>query len=391
MGVRSDGRARWSDGSAWLLVVVLIGCCAFLGWSANFSIDELARARGQVIAVARTQVIQASQDGVLGGVFVEEGQLVKRGQLLAQMEQDRATAAVEDSRNKVAALGASLARLRAEVYGAPLKFPPELDGFSVFRENQEQLYRVRRQALEEGVAALEASRNLVRAELRITEPLLRAGDVGQAEVIRLKRQEVELDGQIVNLRNKFFQDAQADMTRAEEELATQGQLLRERDVLLEQTKFFAPVDGVIRKIAITTLGAALRPGEVVMEMLPMSSELIIEAKYSPSDVASLYVGLPAQIKLDAYDDSVYGALSGEVIYISPDTLSEPDPQKGGESFYYRVHIRIDSQSAEEGRDKGIRVMPGMTVTAEIRTRERTVFSYLTKPITKTLNLAMSER
>ncbi|AMS13800.1 hypothetical protein A3218_05625 [Pseudomonas chlororaphis] len=383
---------RRKGGAARLILIVLIGISLFGIWSVYFNIDELARARGQVIAVARTQVIQASQEGVLGEIYVEEGQAVTRGQLLARMDQDRALAAVEDSRNKVAALKASLARLRAEVYSQPLVFPADIEQFTAFRENQSQLYRVRKQALQEGISAIAANRNLVLAELNITEPLLHDGDVGKAEVIRLKRQETELQGQIVNLRNKFFQDAQADMTHAEEELATQEQLLRERNVLLEQTRIVAPTDGVIRKIAVTTPGAALRPGEVIMEMLPSGSELIVEAKYAPADVAFLHQGSPAEVKLDAYDSSVYGGLSGEVIYISPDALTEPD-NKGGERVYYRVQIRLDHVSATAlvGAKGLIAVMPGMTVTSEIRTHQRSVFSYLTKPITKTLSTAFNER
>jgi multidrug efflux pump subunit AcrA (membrane-fusion protein) len=385
-------RGRWRGGATRLIVIVLIGIFLFGLWAVYFNIDELARARGQVIAVARTQVIQASQDGVLGEIYVEEGQAVVRGQLLAKMDQDRSLAAVEDSSNKVAALKASLARLRAEVYSQPLVFPADIERFTAFRENQSQLYRVRKQALQEGISAISDNRNLVLAELNITEPLLHDGDVGKAEVIRLKRQATELQGQIINLRNKFFQDAQADMTHAEEELATQEQLLRERSVLLEQTRIVAPTDGVIRKIAVTTPGAALRPGEVMMEMLPSDSELIVEAKYAPTDVAFIHQGERAEVKLDAYDSSVYGGLSGEVIYISPDALTEPD-NKGGEKVYYRVQIRLDHESAKAlaGAKGRIVVMPGMTVTAEIRTHKRSVFSYLTKPITKTLATALNER
>lgn len=384
-------KQKWLSGPVIFILVILLGLSTFITWAVYFRIDEMARARGQVIAVARTQVIQAAQEGVLAQLYVEEGQEVKRGDLLVRLEQDRAQASVEDSRNKVAALKASLSRLRAEVYNSSIEFPAEMAGFDVFKENQTRLYTVRRRALEEGVGALQANRALVMAELSITEPLLQAGDVGQVEVIRLRRQLAELDGQIVNLRNKFFQDAQAEMTRAEEELAAQEQMLRERSVVLEQTQLYAPMDGIVRKIAITTPGAALRPGEVVLEMLPRGSELVVEAKYAPTDVASLQIGLPAQVKLDAYDDSVFGSLKGEVLYISPDALSEPD-QRGGESFYYRVHIRLEEPPKEAGpRKEPVIVMPGMTATAEVRTRDRSVFSYLTKPITKTFSQAMSER
>jgi multidrug efflux pump subunit AcrA (membrane-fusion protein) len=212
------------------------------------------RARGQVIAVERTQMIEATDNGVLAEMYVREGQMVKKGQLLAQLDQSRVMAAYDDSQNKVAALKAALARLRAEVYGEDLNFPPELDAWPTFKENQRQLFQRRRQALREGIGALETNRNLAAQELAISEPLLAAGDVGQAEVIRLKRSRAELDGQIVTLRNRFFQDAQAEMVKAEEDLAAQEELLRERTAVLQMTDLRAPLDGQVKSIDVTTPG-----------------------------------------------------------------------------------------------------------------------------------------
>ncbi|MCW2396599.1 MULTISPECIES: HlyD family efflux transporter periplasmic adaptor subunit [unclassified Sphingobium] len=374
----------------WFIVITGLGIVALLIWASVSQIDQLARARGQVIALARTQVIQAADSGVLAEMKVEEGQMVRKGQLLALMDQSRASAAYDDSRNKVAALKATLARLRAEVYGQALVFPPELEAYPAFRRNQTDLFNRRRQALNEGIGALVQSRRLVQAELDITQPLLAAGDVGQAEVIRLKRAVAELDGQIVNARNKYFQDAQAEMTKAEEDLATQEEALRERSAVFGFTELRAPHDGQIRKINVTTLGASVRPGDAIIEMLPTTSELIVEAKFSPADLGSVKVGQSAQVKLDAYDPSIYGSLAGEVVYISPDALSEPGPQ-GSEHFYYRVHIRLKGHGAGNAGSKPIQVSPGMTATVEVRTHKRSVLTYLTKPITKTVDEALGER
>jgi multidrug efflux pump subunit AcrA (membrane-fusion protein) len=373
----------------WFIVAVGVGMIALLIWAGLSQIDQLARARGQVIALARTQVIQAADSGVLAEMRVEEGQMVRKGDLLALMDQSRASAAYDDSRNKVAALNATLARLRAEVYGQPLLFPAALDAYPAFRRNQTDLFVRRRQALNEGIAALVQSRRLVQAELDITEPLLAAGDVGQAEVIRLKRAVADLDGQIVNARNKYFQDAQAEMTKAEEDLATQEEALRERSAVFGYTELRAPHDGQIRKINVTTLGASVRAGDAIMEMLPTTSELIVEAKFSPADLGSIKVGQPAQVKLDAYDPSIYGSLPGEVSYISPDALSEPGPQ-GSEHFYYRVHIRLQERTRANQSAQPITVGAGMTATVEVRTRKRSVLTYLTKPITKTVDEAFGE-
>ncbi|WP_137680180.1 HlyD family efflux transporter periplasmic adaptor subunit [Aurantiacibacter suaedae] len=376
--------------SGWLIVVIGLGLTGLLIWAANSQIDQMVRARGQVIAEARTQVIQAADNGVLAEMRVTEGQQVRQGDLLALMDQNRVSAALDDSQNKVAALKATLARLRAEVYGGSLSFPPELDGWPSFRENQTQLYYRRRQALNEGISALRQSRALVQDELNITEPLLAAGDVGQVDVIRLRRSIADLDGQIVNLRNKYFQDAQQEMTKAEEELATQEEMLRERSVVYDFTELRAPHDGQIKKIVTTTIGASLRAGEPVLEILPTASDLIVEAKFKPSDLSDVRVGQTALIKLDAYDPSIYGSLEGEVAYISPDTLTERGPQ-GQEEVFYRVQIRLPEQPAPPPGRKAINVDAGMTATVEVRTKQRSVLTFLTKPITKTIDDAFGER
>jgi len=374
-----------------IIAAVLVALVALGTWAALANIEELARARGQVIAAARTQVIQAADGGVLEAMLVREGEPVRQGQILARLERSRAEAATEDSRAKVAALRAALARLKAEVFGGTPAFGPELESkWAAFVANQKALFTRRQQALREGVGALEKTLVIVRAELAITEPLEAAGDVGRAEVLRLQRQEAELLGQIVNIRNKYFQDAQAEMTKAEEDLSTQEQMLAERSTLLEHTELRAPMDGVVKRIQITTIGAAVRPGDTLLELLPGGTDFIVEAKFAPTDVAFLRLGLPAAVKLDAYDSSIYGQATGEVVYISPDAITEPDPRTG-EHVYYRVHVRIASLPDKLVRGKPMLVQPGMTALVEVRTGERTVLQYLTKPVVKTLSEAMTER
>lgn len=380
--------ARARRAGLWIVVVVAAGLAAFLGWAHLSTFDELARAQGQVIAMARTQVIQTADGGVLEYLRVQEGQIVKKGELLAVLERNRTEAALTDSTGKVAALMAAAARLEAEVFERPLRFPPQAQAYPAYVRNQTELYERRRRALQESVGALERNLELVRRELAMSEPLLAAGDIGETEIIRLKRQEVELWGQIVNQRNKYFQDGQAEMTKIQEELNTQEQIMAERRALLEHTELRAPTNGQVRNIAITTLGAAVRAGDTVMELLPTDSELIVEAKLKAADLAFIGVGLPASVKLDAYDSSIYGSLDGTVSYVSPDALTERTPQ--GDLPYYRVHIRIAALPGPRA-GKQIEVQPGMTAQIEIRTGERTVLSYLTKPVTKTISAAMTER
>lgn len=384
----SSRAARARRSALWMVAVAALGLGAFIAWAGLFTLDELSRAQGQVIAAARTQVIQAADGGVLEDLRVQEGQHVKKGELLAQLERNRVEAAYADSRGKVAALKAASARLEAEVFGRRLDFPQEVKAYPAYVRNQTELYERRRRALQEAEGALQRNLRLVDQELALNEPLLAAGDIGETEVIRLRRQEVEIQGQLVNLRNKYFQDAQAEMTRVEEELNTQEQMLAERGAMLEHTELRAPVNGQVRNIAITTLGAAVRAGDIVMELLPTDSELIVEAKLRAADLAFVRKGLPAAVKLDAYDYSIYGQLEGKVSYVSPDALTERTPQ--GDMHYYRVHIKVETLP-EPRAGRKIEVHPGMTAQIEIRTGERTVLAYLTKPVTKTIAQSMGER
>lgn len=362
-------------------------------WASFSELDQIARARGQVIASARTLVIQSANDGIIEAVRVREGEAVKKGQILARLDRSQAEAAWRDSRGKVAALKAALARLQAEVFGRPLEFDQDLQEYPAFVANQTELFHRRQRAIRAEVAALEESLRLVREELALSEKLLATGDIGRAEVIRLQKQVADLKGQITNRRNKYFQDAQADMTKAEEDLSTQQQALAERAAILERTEIVAPADGLVRNIQLTTPGAKVRPGDIIMELLPTGSALIVEVKLKPADIAYLRPGLPAAIKLDAYDYSIYGILRGEVAYISPDALTEKTPN--GEQAYYRVQVRIDEEAlAERNRahpDKPVEIQPGMTATVDITTGSQSVLRYLTKPVTKTLSESLSER
>ncbi len=382
-----------TPGSRWL-IVLSFGIVITLGIWANYShLDQIARAQGQVIATSRTQVIQSANDGVIESLLVREGESVKKGQVLARLDRSQAEAARRDSLGKVAALKATLIRLQAEVFNRPLNFPPDVRAHPAFVQNQTELFQRRQGAIRAEVAALEESLALVRQELQLSENLLATGDVGKAEVIRQQKQVADLKGQITNRRNKYFQDAQAEMTKAEEDLSTQSQALAERTTIFERTEITAPANGVVNNIQLTTPGAKVRPGDVIMELLPTGSALIIEAKLKPADIAFIRKDLPAAIKLDAFDYSIYGVLRGHVIYISPDALFEKTQH--GEQAYYRIHVRIDDAAlAERNRaqpGKPVVIQPGMTAMVDITTGSKTVLAYLTKPITKTFSESLTER
>jgi adhesin transport system membrane fusion protein len=215
------------------------------------------------------------------------------------------------------------------------------------------------------------------------------GDVSRAEVLRLQRSVADIRAQMVNKKNKYFQDAQAEMTKAQEELSTQSEQLRDRHQLLEHTELVAPVDAVVNNIRVNTVGGVVRPGDTIIELLPISENLIAEAKIPSSDIAFIAINQAASIKLDAYDSSIYGSLNGKVIYISPDILTEETKQ--GPFAYYRVRIRLTSNEFVGVNARDIKLRPGLSASVDIKAMDRTVMSYLTKPITKTLNRSMGER
>lgn len=379
--------------SRWLIVLVFLIVAALGVWASVSELDQIARAQGQIIATSRTQVIQSANDGVIESLLVREGESVQKGQVLARLDRSQAVAARRDSLGKVAALKATLIRLQAEVFNRPLNFPADVRVYPAFVQNQTELFQRRQDAIRAEVSALEESLALVREELKLSENLLTTGDIGKAEVLRLQKQAAEIKGQITNRRNKYFQDAQAEMTKAEEDLSTQSQMLAERTTVFERTEITAPANGVVNTIVLTTPGAKVRPGDVIMELLPTGSALILEAKLKPADIAFLRKGLPAAIKLDAFDYSIYGVLRGQVIYISPDALFEKTQH--GDQAYYRVHIRLDEAAlAERNRaqpGKPVVIQPGMTATVDITTGSQSVLAYMTKPITKTFAESLSER
>lgn len=366
-----------------------LAIAGFLVWANWAELDQITRANGQVIASSRNQVIQSPDGGVLAALPVREGAQVKRGELLARFDKTRFEAGYLESAAKAAALRAAVARLNAEIFGGEPKFPPELAHYPEFRATQLALFNKRQAAVREEIDALEQSRTLIKAELDMNLPLVKTGDVSRAEILKLQRQAAEIQGQITNRRNKYLQDTQTDLAKAQEDLAGVLQILAQRKEQLNYTEIRAPMDGVVRNVRLTTLGGVAKPGEEIMQIVPVGDDLIIEVKVKPADIAFVKPGLSATVKLDAYDYSIYGTLEGKVIYISADTLNEEI--RNNEQPYYRVQIKTNIHNLVGKNNERIDVQPGMTAMVDIKTGKKTVLQYLTKPITKTISESMGER
>jgi membrane fusion protein, adhesin transport system len=367
-----------------VLVVAL-----FAAWASVAEIDQITRGRGQIIPSSRTQVIQAPDGGVIEELKVREGDEVNRGDLLVRFDKTKAEASFREAEFKVAGLSATVSRLRAEVFGGEPLFKAEALKFPEFRQNQLDLLMKRRESLEQEIRSIEKMKLLAQRELDMTRPLLKTGDVSMAEVLRLERLVAEQEGQISNRKNKYQQDSQSELNKLEEDLAGAKETLIQRRNLLDNTQLRAPVNGTVKNVRVTTRGGVLRPGDELMQIVPVDDALIVEAKVKPSDVAFLKPDQDVAIKIDAYDYTIYGSLNGKLSYISADTLNEDVKQ--GEQAYYRVQVKTQSPRFNRRPDESFQLQPGMTATIEVKTGGNTVLKYLLKPMIKTLNESLGER
>lgn len=374
-----------------IILAIALAVTGFIVWAQWAELDQVTRAPGRVVPFARVQIVQSEQGGSIASIGVREGENVKAGQLLVELDTVQLEAAVREAQVKVAALESRMSRINAELYEKPLTFPDSLGSFPQFKANQRQLYQRRRSALQSEIATLNDLASLQQQELNLNSPLLETGDVARSEIIRMRRTVVETRGRISSVRSQYIRDLQAEFTQTEEELAAyQEQLARAADSL-GAAALNAPTDGIVKNIRFSTIGGVIRAGEEVLQIVPAGEKLIVESRVPPRDIAFVSTGQTARVNFDAYDNAVYGSAIGKVVFVSPDTLSE-QAEDGSSDTYYRVNLEVDTASMKEvqGRDM-VNLQPGMTASAEILTGKSTVWNYLTKPILKTTSQSLQER
>ena len=369
-----------------MLFIVII---PILIWSKQAYLQQISHASGIVITSAKTQSIQTAIDGVINTVLVKEGENVNQGQEIIVLDKIQTQAAYESTFAKVAALNATLVRVKSEIYGKPLIFSDEFNQYPEFVSTQTALFHRKQKALNDEVGVYKESLKILEDQLKLFRSLLKTGDIGTVEINKLRREIIDIKGQITNKENKYFQDSLSELTKTEEELSTRLQELEDKKVTLEHSSITAPVSGIVKNILITTQGAKVRPGDVILELVPSNDKLIIEAKFNPKELSFIRLGQKAAVKLDAYDYSIYGIFKGVVTYISPDSISERTQK--GEEFYFRVQVELDTKELIAKNGRKIEISPGMSSNIDIITGERTVFDYITKPIVKTLSESFQER
>jgi adhesin transport system membrane fusion protein len=408
--------------SRWLLAATALTVAVGLAWAASFELDEITRAQGRVIPASREQVVQSLDAGVLRELLVREGDAVQQGQVLLRIDDARAGPVYREAREKAVALAAQAARLRAEAGGQAPVFAAEVRGHRDVVERERRAYETRLQALEEQVrairvslAATEASARAVqesmaatRRELEMTQPLVRQGVISEVELLRLQRQQAELNrqladlgrqqadlqAQIVERRNRYRTDASQELSRVESELAQTRESAAARADALSRTVIRAPMKGIVKNVQLTTVGAVIQPGQVILEIVPVQDEMLVEAYVRPSEVAFLKPGQAATVKLSAYEFNKYGGLAGVIEHLSPDTLKDERNRRPGslpelEEGYYRILVRIRETDTVRAGMK-LEPLPGMTAVVEVRTGNKTVLEYLFRPL-QNVSQALRER
>jgi membrane fusion protein, adhesin transport system len=432
-----DDHRNWAADADWaeiqqqplraraLLYAMLVAVVLLIYWASVAEIDEVARGEGRVIPSQQLQVIQSMDGGIVSDLLVREGDVVEQDQVLLRVDPTRFLSELGEARASESTLRARRARLTALLTDTPFLITPDLQSVRAsILEQEERLYdenlqelqaririaeeqvEQRREELNEArarrtqaVRALELSQQ----ELNVTEPLVRSGAVSEVEVLRLRRDVSNLQGQRdqagaqisrltaaineaeakisevrLNFRNEWRREL-SDTLGQIEQLEEGSTALVDR-VRLSEVR--APVRGIVQRLFVTTRGGVISPGREVAEIVPLDDQLLIEARMSPRDIAYLRPGLDAKVKITAYDFAIYGGLDAVLEHISADTITDDD----GNTFY-KVRVRTE----ESGFDEQHPIMTGMVAQVDILTGRRTVLQYLLKPVLRAWDLSFSER
>ncbi|MCP3429749.1 HlyD family efflux transporter periplasmic adaptor subunit [Opacimonas viscosa] len=372
-----------------MIYMLLLGLIAFGVWATWFELDQTVRAPGQLVTETRTQIVQAADGGVIKKIYVAEGDPVRQGDVIATLEDERAKAGVEEGRAKVAALSAALTRARAQAQDTPLSFTPDELVYPHIVKEQQALFKQAALGLEAELTTGKTALGIAQEELSINESLFATGDASRLDVMRSRRQVVELEGKLTTINNEFKQRAREEVTQLQQQFISEQYQLLERESILKHTELKAPLDGVIKSLRIDTIGGVLRAGDELLQISPADTELFVEVKINPADIGSLEIGMPASVKIDAFDYTIYGGLNGELTYLSSDTLSQ-EAADGQNSVFYKALVKIDKQSSNPKLLLSD-LKAGMTAGVDIQTGSRTVLEYIMKPVTRAFQGAGSER
>lgn len=400
-----------------LIILALSVLILGIGWMAWAPVDRVVHAEGRVVPAGKAQTVQHLEGGIVSSMVVHEGSLVKKGDLLVVIGDTRADSQLGERKIKIAALQARAARLKAEAEGAGKPAFNRGTEYDLAAQGAEQaLFVARRQKLaqeteifqdqirqktaeitesESRRKSLEAELEIARHQLSIITELIAKNAASKLELLdaqgkvqRLLTQTGEAESSLPRLRAaiheaeakreealaRFRSEARADLSTTRMDIDSGSEGLRAESDRVTRTDIRAPVNGIVNRIYINTIGGVVKAGEPIMELTPTDERVVIEAQVRPNDRAELRSGLPVNIKVGAYDFGVYGTLRGRLTEVSADTLND---ERGNR--YYRVELEVDAIPSAYLDNP---IMPGMPVTADIVTGRRTVLQYVLSPLSR---------
>lgn len=373
--------------ATWALYLLCAVVTVAITWSALAKVDEITRSDGRIVPDGREQVIASLDAGILRELKVREGQEVQAGEELATLDPTRVEAQQAESQVKLLALKAAAARLTAEANGrASIQWPAGVDTKARYAQGETESFEARKRLLDESIAAINRSLGLITKELKLAQDMSRSGLMSDVEVMRLNRQVNEIQQQRAERLSRYRQEASQELVRVQSEMGQLDEQLVVRQDALTRTVLKSPVHGVVKSVKVGTIGGVVASGAPILEIAPIGPKVLVEAKIKPKDIGFVRLGQKAEVKLAGYDFNVYGGLEGKVTYMSPDAVTEGDKTAEG---HYRVIVTAERNNLKF-KGEPLPVIPGMTSVIEIKTGERSVLSYLLRPMMKSQE-ALRER
>ncbi|WP_416137011.1 HlyD family type I secretion periplasmic adaptor subunit [Halomonas sp. HK25] len=405
---------------------VLLTVVALLVWSYFAAIDEVTRGSGRVIPSSQLQRVQTFDGGVVQEILVREGQLVETGQVLMRIDPTRFVSSFRENRAQALSLEARGERLRALITESPFDPSENLRAEApdivaqereVYESRRAELreqenilqdrIRQRQEELREARARRDTAQreaNMTSQELNLTRPLLQSGAVSEVDILRLQREVSRATGErdqaaasvsrlesaVEEARNQLSElgierrsDWRNDLAQVMGDLSALDESSAGLQDRVRLAEVRSPVDGVVQRLNINTIGGVAQQGQEVVEIVPSDDQLLVEARIAPQDIAFLRPGQPATIKLTAYDFAIYGGLQAELDHISADTITDDNDN----TFYL---VRVRAKDGEEVNQQ-LAVIPGMTAQVDIMTGKRTVMQFMLKPVLRAWSDSMGER
>lgn len=371
-----NGRMQGASLTVWLSGLTVL---VFIGWAKFALLDEIVRGQGEVVSASRPQIVQNLEGGILAELLVSEGQEVDEGEVIARLRGTNFETSVADLEDQILAAEVRRLRLEAEIAGASVfDVPANIAARSPNIVASEQALLAARQSdYQSKVAGAERVKAETARELALMEDMLSREIVALIEVTKARKADADAGIRLSEIVTGAELDRAADYSETLQQLAQLAQGLRQANDQLGRTIITSPMRGIVNNLPITTIGGVVRPGEEIAQITPLGDALFVEAQIKPQDIANVVPGQKATVKFTAYDYTIYGAMTGDVQFISADTFKD-ERQPDGDP-HYKVTVAVDLENLG-ARQSQIEMRPGLQATVELHTGEKSVLDYLTKPL-----------